>query len=154
MKRASTSAANVTDAELASRIGRRDQAAFETLMRRHNGKLFLTMLAAFDAHASDQNAVQVRDVMTANAEAGYWNGAKPPFGYRTAVATVLRNKEKKVLAESGEEAPVVRLIFRLYLEGDGLGPMGIKKIVAYLQVPRGVARSWSTTDSAGRRSAN
>jgi site-specific DNA recombinase len=90
------------------------------------------MLAAFDAHASDQNAVQVRDVMTANAEAGYWNGAKPPYGYKTAVAAVLRNKEKKVLAESEEEAPVVRLIFRLYREGDGSGPMGIKKIVEYL----------------------
>ncbi|PZR86079.1 MAG: hypothetical protein DI537_29360 [Stutzerimonas stutzeri] len=113
-------------------LGIRLISATQPLPEGHNGKLFLTMLAAFDAHASDQNAVQVRDVMTANAEAGYWNGAKPPFGYRTAVATVLRNKEKKVLAESGEEAPVVRLIFRLYLEGDGSGPMGIKKIVAYL----------------------
>ena len=113
-------------------LGIRLISATQPLPEGHNGKLFLTMLAAFDAHASDQNAVQVRDVMTANAEAGYWNGAKPPFGYRTAVATVLRNKEKKVLAESGEEAPVVRLIFKLYLEGDGSGPVGIKKIVAYL----------------------
>lgn len=70
--------------------------------------------------------------MTANAEAGYWNGAKPPYGYKTAVAAVLRNKEKKVLVDSEEDAPVVRLIFRLYREGDGSGPMGTKKIVAYL----------------------
>ena len=113
-------------------LGIRLISATQPLPEGHNGKLFLTMLAAFDAHASDQNAVQVRDVMTANAEAGFWNGAKPPYGYKTAVAAVLRNKEKKVLAESEEEAPVVRLIFRLYREGDGSGPMGIKKIVAYL----------------------
>lgn len=29
--------------------------------------------------------------MTANAEAGYWNGATPPSGYETAIAAVLRN---------------------------------------------------------------
>ena len=113
-------------------LGIRLISATQPLPEGHNGKLFLTMLAAFDAHASDQNSVQVRDVMTANAEAGSWNEAKPPYGYKTAVAAVLRNKEKKVFAESEEEASVVRLIFRLYLEGDGSGPMGIKKIVVYL----------------------
>ena len=55
MKRASSSAANITDAELAARIGRRDQAAFETLMRRHNGKLFRVARAIVrdDAEAED-----------------------------------------------------------------------------------------------------
>ncbi|MGN6099332.1 MAG: recombinase family protein [Bosea sp. (in: a-proteobacteria)] len=121
--------------ELESR-GIRLISATQALPDGHNGKLLLTMLAAFDAHASDQNAEQVRTVMTANAEAGYWNGAKPPFGYKTAVALVLRSKEKKVLVESDEEAPVVRLIFRLYRDGDGSGPMGLKKIVAYLNSHR------------------
>ncbi len=61
-------------------LGIRLISATQALPDDHNGKLFLTMLAALDAHASDQNAAQVRDVMRANAEAGYWNGAKPPFG--------------------------------------------------------------------------
>lgn len=42
---------------------------------------------------------------------------------------MVARKEKKVLAESDEETPVVRLIFRLYREGDGSGPIGIKKTV-------------------------
>ena len=52
----SSSAAAVSgDVELADRIARRDQAAFETLMRRHNGKLFRVARAIVrdDAEAED-----------------------------------------------------------------------------------------------------
>ena len=56
--------------------------------------------------------------MIANAEAGYWNGARQPFGYEIRAATVLRKKEKRRLFAGEDEATVVRLIYKLYLEGD------------------------------------
>ena len=56
MKRTNASAVPaVPDTELASRIALRDQAAFETLMRRYNGKLFRIARAIVkdDAEAED-----------------------------------------------------------------------------------------------------
>jgi site-specific DNA recombinase len=97
------------------------------------GNLLETILAAFDAHASQTNADTVRDIMRANALDGFWNGSKPPFGYQTVVDIVLRRKEKKKLAINGTEAVIVRLIFSLYLRGqDGAAPMGIKAIANHL----------------------
>lgn len=97
------------------------------------GVLMETILAAFDAHASEVNASQVHDVMLANAADGYWNGSTPPFGYMTVVDVVLRRKEKKKLAVDESEAPIVRLIFALYLHGhDGAPAMGIKAVASYL----------------------
>lgn len=98
-----------------------------------HGELMETILAAFDGHQSEVNAGIVRDMMIANAEEGYWNGAAPPFGYKTKVALVLRRKEKKVLEINEEEAALVNTIFRLYLHGhQGGSPMGIKAITTHL----------------------
>lgn len=49
-------ASGLSDAELATRIARDDQAAFETLMRRHNGKLFRVARAILK---DDQDAEDV-----------------------------------------------------------------------------------------------
>jgi RNA polymerase sigma-70 factor (ECF subfamily) len=46
------------DAELASRIARRDQAAFETLMRRHNTRLFRVARAILKDDADAEDALQ------------------------------------------------------------------------------------------------
>jgi len=46
------------DADLVARIGRRDQAAFETLMRRHNGKLFRVARAILKDDAEAEDALQ------------------------------------------------------------------------------------------------
>ncbi len=97
------------------------------------GELIETIFAAFDSHASEVNAETVRDMMIANAEAGYWNGARTPFGYETRVVAVLRKKEKKRLFVLEAEAAIVRLIHKLYLEGDvATGPLGIKAICSWL----------------------
>ena len=97
------------------------------------GELIETIFAAFDAHASEVNAETVRDMMIANAEAGYWNGARQPFGYETRTVATLRKKEKKHLFVLEAEAVIVRLIYKLYLEGDvASGPLGIKAICTWL----------------------
>jgi len=61
MSAQSTSAvslANLDDFELAGRIARHDHAAFETLMRRHNGKLFRVARAILRDDAEAEDALQ------------------------------------------------------------------------------------------------
>ena len=48
----------IDDAELVRRIGRRDQAAFEIMMRRHNGKLFRVARAILRDDAEAEDALQ------------------------------------------------------------------------------------------------
>jgi RNA polymerase sigma-70 factor, ECF subfamily len=51
-------ASAVDDAELVGRIARHDQAAFEVLMRRHNGKLFRVARAILKDDAEAEEALQ------------------------------------------------------------------------------------------------
>jgi RNA polymerase sigma-70 factor (ECF subfamily) len=51
-------ASAVDDAELVGRIARHDQAAFEVLMRRHNGKLFRVARAILKDDAEAEDALQ------------------------------------------------------------------------------------------------
>jgi RNA polymerase sigma-70 factor (ECF subfamily) len=53
-----TSAVSVSDAELVPRIARADHAAFETLMRRHNGKLFRVARAILKEDGEAEDALQ------------------------------------------------------------------------------------------------
>ncbi len=91
------------------------------------------VIALFDEYQSKENAKHVLRSMKENARQGYWNGARPPFGY-TAVEVERRGSRiKKKLAIDPVEAETVRLMFRLFLEGDqGSGPMGIKAIAVWL----------------------
>jgi RNA polymerase sigma-70 factor (ECF subfamily) len=53
-----TTPEHLTDAELAAGIARRDEAAFEALMRRHNGKLFRVARAILRDDAEAEDALQ------------------------------------------------------------------------------------------------
>lgn len=89
--------------------------------------------ALMDEMSSVETAKHVRRTMLENARQGYWNGSMAPIGYRTVVADIRGKKEKKKLDIDPEHAQTVKLIFKLYLEGDGVnGPLGIKNIVKYL----------------------
>ena len=71
--------------------------------------------------------------MRATAEAGYSNGGYIPLGYRSVDAVRIGNKMKKRLEIDPVEAEIVRLAFKLAIEGDaGSGPLGIKKIAEEL----------------------
>ena len=70
--------------------------------------------------------------MHENARQGFWNGSIPPLGYEAVEAEVRGDRSKKKLAVNTAEAEVVRLIFHLYLNGDGRGPMGLKAIADHL----------------------
>ena len=91
------------------------------------------MIALFDEYQSKDNAKHVLRSMKENARQGYWNGARPPLGH-TAVEVERRGSRiKKKLAIDAVEAESVRLMFKLFLEGDqGSGPMGVKAITVWL----------------------
>jgi site-specific DNA recombinase len=99
-----------------------------------HARVVRAILTAIDAASSEINAEQVKVVMAGNAAQGFHNGSAPPLGYRTYVAETRGKKEKKKLEIDSAERPLVELIFRLYLEGDGTSePLGIDSIVKWLR---------------------
>jgi site-specific DNA recombinase len=92
----------------------------------------------FDEAHSMALGEKVAQCMKANAEAGYYNGARPPYGYKTVATDIpARSGVKKLLAVDDEEAETVRLIFRLARFGDAGMVMGMKRIAEHLNA-RGI----------------
>ena len=95
------------------------------------------MMALFDEYQSKENGKHTLRAMKENARQGFWNGARPPIGYRVVAAEQRGAKIKKRLEIDPLHADTVRLIYRLALEGDGTsGPMGVKAITTYLNARR------------------
>ena len=91
------------------------------------------VIALFDEYQSKENAKHVLRSMKENARQGYWNGARPPFGFRAIEVERRGSRVKKKLGIDPVEAEVVRRIFGLFLDGDGgSGPMGVKAIAVWL----------------------
>ncbi len=91
------------------------------------------VFALFDEYQSKENAKHVLRAMKENARQGFWNGAAAPYGYTVVAAEQRGAKTKKRLAVDPVEAEIVRLMFRLVMEGDGTsGPMGVKAATSYL----------------------
>jgi DNA invertase Pin-like site-specific DNA recombinase len=103
------------------------------------------VIALFDEYQSKENAKHVIRSMKENARQGFWNGATPPLGYRLMEAEKRGAKIKKKLEVDPVEAEPVRLIFKLYLLGDGSsGALGVKEIVKWLN-----ARGYRTRRGKG-----
>ncbi len=97
----------------------------QTMMRK--------VIALFDEYQSKENAKHVIRSMKENAHQGFWNGATAPLGYRLVEAEKRGTKVKKKLDIDPVEVETVRLIFELYLHGDGKsGALGVKEIVKWL----------------------
>src|SRR6516162_3943350 len=91
------------------------------------------VIALFDEYQSRENAKHVIRSMKENARQGFWNGATAPLGYRLVEAEKRGTKIKKRLAVDPVEAECVRLIYKLYLYGDGTsGALGVKEVVKWL----------------------
>ena len=83
-----------------------------------NGRFAEGMFELIDQLESETNGVRTRAGMSENARQGYFNGSKPPFGFRVErIATASGPKNK--LAIDLSEAELVREVFRQYLAGPG-----------------------------------
>jgi len=91
-------------------------------------QLMRQIIGIFDEYTSRENGKNVIRAMRESAKQGFWNGATPPLGYRIIEAERRGSKIKNRLDVDPVEAELVRLIFRLYVEGDGKsGHLGSRK---------------------------
>jgi DNA invertase Pin-like site-specific DNA recombinase/predicted DNA-binding protein len=110
----------------------------QTMTPDASGEMFRKLLNVFDEHQSRENAKHVHRAMCENARQGFWNGARPPFGYGLKITERRGAKDKKVLVVNEDEAKVVRKIFCMATGVDG-HPMGVKAIASHLN-KRGISR--------------
>ncbi len=98
------------------------------------GEMASKMFSLFDEYSSKENGKHTLRAMKENARQGYFNGSKPPFGYRAVEAERIGNKgkKKKCIEVDPAEAGTVRRIFDLYLNGHEGRSMGAKEIAQYL----------------------
>jgi site-specific DNA recombinase len=92
------------------------------------------VIALFDEYQSRENAKHVLRAMKENARQGFYNGSRVPLGYTVEDIEKRGHRTKKRLTIDPVEAETVRLIFQLYLEGDGAsGPLGVKEVAKALK---------------------
>jgi site-specific DNA recombinase len=91
------------------------------------------VIALFDEYQSRENGKHVLRAMKENARQGFYNGSRLPLGYAVAEVEKRGHRTKKKLIVDPVEAETVRMIYRLYLEGEaGKGPMGVKEVTKTL----------------------
>jgi site-specific DNA recombinase len=95
------------------------------------GEFVRKVFHLMDEHQSRENAKHVHRAMLENARQGFWNGAKPPYGYSTKITERRGGRDKKILVIDEGEAAIVRRIFALAAGAEG-PPMGVKAIATYL----------------------
>lgn len=105
----------------------------EPLTQDGTGDLFRKFIGIVNEFQSKETSRATTRTMKENARRGYSNGGIIPFGYKSIDAEMIGQKQKKKLATEPVEAEIVRLVFRLAVEGDGnSGPLGTKKIAIWL----------------------
>ncbi|WP_072909503.1 recombinase family protein [Malonomonas rubra] len=111
------------------------------------GDLIRRVINVFDEYQSKENGKHTLRGMQENARQGFFNGARPPYGYR-AVETELpgKNGKKKKLKIDEREGPTVKKIFDLYLNGHRGKTLGAYGISCHLNTLGETHRSkeWSS----------
>ncbi len=97
------------------------------------GEMARTIFSLFDEYQSKENGKHTLRAMKENARQGYFNGSRPPFGYRTVETEATGRKGKKKRLEiDPAEAAIVCKVFDLYLDGHKGASLGEKGIAAIL----------------------
>jgi site-specific DNA recombinase len=91
------------------------------------------VIALFDEYQSRENGKHVLRAMKENARQGFYNGSRVPLGYTLSEGEKRGHRIKKKFVIDPVEAETIKLIYRLYLEGEGeKGPMGVKAVTKAL----------------------
>jgi len=98
-----------------------------------------------DQYESDINAFHTLRGMKENARRGYFNGSKPPFGFRVTSVMDERGNAKSKLSPDEQEASVVKRMFDLYAHGVDGRKVGIKRVIEILNQEGNLYRgkTWS-----------
>src|SRR6478735_2797322 len=83
-----------------------------------NGRFAEGMFELIDQLENETNGVRTRAGMSENARQGFFNGSKPPFGFRVEKVSTPAGPKNKLVIEPAE-AELVREVFRQYLAGSG-----------------------------------
>ncbi len=113
------------------------------------GEMIRRIFSTFDEYQSKENGKHTLRSMQENARQGYFNGSRPPFGYKPVEVENTTGKagRKKRLEIEETEAAIVRQIFDLYEHGLHGQEVGSKQIAAHLN-ERGVllrGAKWTRT---------
>jgi site-specific DNA recombinase len=110
------------------------------------GEMARRIFSMFDEYQSKENGKHTLRAMKENARQGFFNGSRPPFGYKIQEVDLPAAKgKKKKLTIDEQEAPTVRRVFEMYLHGLDGAEMGCKEIAAHFN-ERGVllrGRKWA-----------
>jgi site-specific DNA recombinase len=113
-----------------------------------SGEMARRIFSMFDEYQSKENGKHTLRAMKENARQGYFNGSAPPFGYKTEEVDLPPAKgKKKRLVVNEAEAPTLRRVFEMYLNGLGGREMGCMQIATYFN-ERGVSlrgAKWTKT---------
>ncbi|WP_420821450.1 recombinase family protein [Rhodoferax sediminis] len=105
-----------------------------------SGEMARSIFSLFDEYQSKETGKHTLRALKENARQGFFNGSKPPFGYKTEEVDLPAAKgKKKRLVIDEAEAPTVRRIFEMYLNGLNGAEMGCLQIAVHLG-ERGVLR--------------
>lgn len=95
------------------------------------GQMVRNVISLFDEYQSRETGKHTLRSMQENARQGFFNGSRPPLGYRVeAVPLPGRKGCKKRLVVDAGEAELVRRVFALYLQGENgyaLGLVGVAR---------------------------
>lgn len=99
-----------------------------------SGEMARKLFSLFDEYQSKENAKHTLRAMKENARQGYFNGSRPPYGYKIIATETLgnRGRKKKKLDIDDSEAEVVKHIYQLYLKGHYGITQGMKNIATLL----------------------
>ncbi|MBH0199203.1 MAG: recombinase family protein [Nitrospira sp.] len=96
-----------------------------------SGEMIRRIFSVFDEYQSKENGKHTLRAMRENARQGFFNGSRPPVGYRTIEVELPGNKgKKKQLEVDGPEAVVVKRVFERYLSGDRGRDLGVHGLAA------------------------
>ena len=98
-----------------------------------SGEMIRRIFSVFDEYQSKENGKHTLRAMRENARQGFFNGSRPPVGYRTVEVQLPGNKgRKRQLDVEPTEAVVVNRIFEWYLHGDRGRELGLYGVAARL----------------------
>ncbi len=83
------------------------------------GQLVEGIFELVDQYESEMNGLRTSAAMRENAKQGYFNGSNAPYGYKVERVEVKPGLRRGKLVPNADEAPIVREVFRLYVEQHG-----------------------------------